>query len=87
MYVEDDMLISLIFKKILMKNEDFLSNLVKKIELDILTTEESAIIGGTRDELLAGNNCMCNGNNCDCNTTGNNCKCNGNDCACQITHT
>lgn len=50
-----------------MDNQTLLSKLVKKIELEILTSEESALIGGTADSILAGNNCKCNGNNCDCN--------------------
>ncbi len=66
-----------------MKNVALLSKLVEKIELEILTTEESALIGGSADSILSGNNCKCNGNNCDCNTGGNNCKCNGNNCPCQ----
>lgn len=53
-----------------MKNETLLSKLVEKIELEILTTEESALIGGSADSILAGNNCKCNGDNCDCNTGG-----------------
>lgn len=67
-----------------MDNQTLLSKLVKKIELEILTSEESALIGGTADSILAGNNCKCNGNNCNCDTTGNNCKCNGNNCDCNI---
>lgn len=65
-----------------MKNVALLSKLVEKIELEILSTEESALIGGSADS-IGGNNCKCNGNNCSCNTTGNNCKCNGNNCSCQ----
>lgn len=64
-----------------MKNVELLSRLVEKIELEILTSEESALIGGAADSIL-GNNCKCNGNNCDCNYGGNNCKCNGNNCSC-----
>lgn len=64
-----------------MKELSLLSSLVGKIELEILTTEESALIGGTSGPIVQGNNCMCNGNNCNCNT-GNNCKCHGNNCDC-----
>lgn len=67
-----------------MKNGTLLSKLVEKIELEILTTEESALIGGSADSILAGNNCKCNGDNCDCNTGGNNCQCNGNNCPCKV---
>lgn len=65
-----------------MKEVALLSKLVEKIELEILTTEESALIGGSSASLLGGNNCKCDGNNCSCKTTGNNCMCNGNNCNC-----
>lgn len=64
-----------------MKELSLLSSLVGKIELEILSTEESALIGGTSGPIVQGNNCKCNGNNCNC-YTGNNCKCNGNNCDC-----
>lgn len=42
-----------------MKQADLLSSLVKSIELEILTTEESALIGGAADSGSTGNNCKC----------------------------
>lgn len=67
-----------------MKDASLLSKLVEKIELEILSVEESAFIGGSAGPIIGGNNCKCNGNNCSCNYTGNNCKCNGNNCSCQV---
>lgn len=67
-----------------MKNLDSLTTLVKKIEIEILTNEESALIGGSSEPISGGNNCKCNGNNCNCDTTGNNCRCGGNNCSCDV---
>lgn len=64
-----------------MNNKQLLSQLVEKIELEILTTEESAFIGGVGASPNAVNNCQCNTNNCICNL-GNNCMCNSNNCYC-----
>lgn len=68
-----------------MKDLVLLSKLVEKIELEILTTEESALIGGSADSVLEGNNCKCNGDNCNCIIEPNNCMCNGDNCSCKIT--
>ncbi len=57
-----------------MNNKNLLSKFVEKIELEILTNEECALIGGSADSINAANNCMCDGNNCPCG--GNNCHCN-----------
>lgn len=67
-----------------MKNEVLLSQLIEKIELEILSTEESALIGGSSGPVTSGNNCKCNGNNCNCELGGNNCQCNGNNCSCAV---
>lgn len=67
-----------------MRDKKLLSKFVEKIELEILTTEECAFIGGAADSTSTGNNCKCNGNNCDCNNCGNNCRCNSNNCDCEI---
>lgn len=72
-----------------MKDLVLLSKLVEKIELEILTTEESALIGGSADSIL-GNNCACGADNCPCKANncpckGDNCPCKGDNCPCRIT--
>lgn len=62
-----------------MKEIALLSKLVEKIELEILTTEEVALIGGSADTIIA-NNCPCKGDNCPC--LSNNCPCQGDNCPC-----
>lgn len=70
-----------------MKDRDLFTRLIERIELEILTTEESALIGGNADSTLGINNCNCYSNNCILCLTINNCQCDGNNCSCYIAPT
>lgn len=67
------------------RNPSPLKELVEKLEVEILSTEDSLLIGGSGISPLAGNNCKCDGDNCNCTLRPNNCTCGGsNNCACPI---